>query len=190
MQAKNALSFFTQERGMTEVDGRVKYNPEFHDDWAWSLAIKGATYDELAEAFHVNRRTVIRWMQTHESFAEAFNSGKTIADAKVERSLYKRATGFQIVDTVETVEYDKDGNQRPRKTTTTKTIPPDTMAIMYWLNNRSKGVWAQKQTVEVEAKAVTNDVHIYLPEVEEEQTIPEAVDAEIREIPEKSVCDE
>lgn len=28
-----------------------KYNPEYHDDWAWSLAIKGATNDEIAEAF-------------------------------------------------------------------------------------------------------------------------------------------
>ena len=28
-----------------------KYNPEYHDDWAWSLAVKGATNDEIAEAF-------------------------------------------------------------------------------------------------------------------------------------------
>lgn len=31
-----------------------KYNPEYHDDWAWSLAIKGATNDEIAEAFGIS----------------------------------------------------------------------------------------------------------------------------------------
>ena len=29
---------------------QLKYNPEYHDDWAWSLAIKGATDKEIADA--------------------------------------------------------------------------------------------------------------------------------------------
>ena len=30
---------------------------------------------------------------------------------------------------------------------TTKHIAPDTMAIMYWLNNRSKGEFSQRQEI-------------------------------------------
>ena len=48
-----------------------KYNPEYHDDWAWSLAIKGATNDEIAEAFGISTRTFIRWKQEHESLNDA-----------------------------------------------------------------------------------------------------------------------
>lgn len=36
----------------------LKYNPAYHDDWAWSLAIKGATDQDIADAFHVSRRTI------------------------------------------------------------------------------------------------------------------------------------
>lgn len=32
----------------------LKYNQAYHDDWAWSLAIKGATDVEIAEAFGIS----------------------------------------------------------------------------------------------------------------------------------------
>ena len=73
----------------------LKYNPAYHDDWAWSLAIKGATDQDIADAFHVSRRTIIRWRQTYPSFNEACQHGKEVADAKVKRSLYERAVGFE-----------------------------------------------------------------------------------------------
>ena len=71
----------------------LKYNPTYHDDWAWSLAIKGATDQDIADAFHVSRRTIIRWRQTYPSFNTACQSGKEIADAKVKKSLFERAVG-------------------------------------------------------------------------------------------------
>ena len=71
-----------------------KYNPEYHDDWAWSLAVKGATNDEIAEAFGISVRTFIRWTQKYESLKTAVETGKNIADSKVEKSLYQRAIGI------------------------------------------------------------------------------------------------
>ena len=46
----------------------LKYNQAYHDDWAWSLAIKGATDVEIAEAFGISVRTLNRWKKDHESF--------------------------------------------------------------------------------------------------------------------------
>ena len=46
----------------------LKYNPAYHDDWAWSLAIKGATDAEIADAFGVSVRTLNRWKKDHDSF--------------------------------------------------------------------------------------------------------------------------
>lgn len=42
----------------------VVYNQKFHDDWAWSLAIRGATDAEIAEAMHVSRKTICSWKKS------------------------------------------------------------------------------------------------------------------------------
>lgn len=142
-----------------------KYNPAYHDDWAWSLAIKGATNDEIAEAFGITVRTFIRWKQQFPSLDEAVTQGKDIADAKVEKSLYQRAIGYTVTDTEKIVEHDpKDGSVRPiRVKNTEKHIVPDTMACMYWLNNRKRTHWSQRQEVALSAGDDTEDVVIYLP---------------------------
>ena len=121
----------------------LKYNPAYHDDWAWSLAIKGATDQDIADAFHVSRRTIIRWRQTYPSFNEACQHGKEVADAKVKRSLYERAVGF---------EYQKPVRVR----TLTKKAVPDTMAQMYWLNNRCRDEFSQTQKVTLDGAVQTS----------------------------------
>lgn len=129
---------------------RLEYNSKYHDDWAWSLALKGATNDEIAEAFGVSKRTIIRWTQTHETFAEAIERGKSGADAQVEKKLFERAMGYSVTETKKIVDVDKNGNTKPvRVETAEKKIAPDTMAIMYWLNNRKKktGEWSQNQSI-------------------------------------------
>lgn len=142
-----------------------KYNPEYHDDWAWSLALKGATDDEMAAAFGISRRTFLRWRKEHESFDEAIERGKNAADAKVEKSLYQRALGYTVTDEEKVVEMDQDGNVKPiRIKTIKKHITPDTMAMMYWLNNRSRKYWNQRQEIAVDTNEDGVDVRIYLPE--------------------------
>ncbi len=137
---------------------RTRYNPEYHDDWAWSLALKGATDQEVAEAFGISRRTVLRWREDYSSFNEAYQRGKDIADAKVKKALYERAVGFEVEDVEETVDIDtKTGEIKPvRRRKFKKKVPPDTMAIMYWLNNRSKGEFAQKQEITLDGAVKTS----------------------------------
>lgn len=125
------------------------YNEKYHVDWAWSLALKGATDEEIAEAFHISVRTLHRWKKTHPELLTALEEGKDVADAKVKRSLYQRAVGYEAKEVTQIIEQDPaTGTQRVSKTqVTTKRIVPDTMACMYWLNNRSKGEFSQRQEV-------------------------------------------
>lgn len=125
------------------------YNEKYHVDWAWSLALKGATDEEIAEAFHISVRTLHRWKKTHPELLTALEEGKGVADAKVKRSLYQRAVGYEAKEVTQIIEQDPaTGTQRVSKTqVTTKHIVPDTMACMYWLNNRSKGEFSQRQEV-------------------------------------------
>lgn len=125
------------------------YNEKYHVDWAWSLALKGATDEEIAEAFHISVRTLHRWKKTHPELLTSLEEGKDVADAKVKRSLYQRAVGYEAKEVTQIIEQDPaTGTQRVSKTqVTTKHIVPDTMACMYWLNNRSKGEFSQRQEV-------------------------------------------
>ena len=125
------------------------YNEKYHVDWAWSLALKGATDEEIAKAFHISVRTLHRWKKTHPELLTALEEGKDVADAKVKRSLYQRAVGYEAKEVTQIIEQDPaTGTQRVSKTqVTTKHIVPDTMACMYWLNNRSKGEFSQRQEV-------------------------------------------
>ncbi len=142
-----------------------KYNPKYHVDWAWSMAVKGATDQEIADAFGITRMTLHRWKQEFPELKEAICNAKAVADAQIEKSLYKRAMGYCCEEVEQSVDINEEGDRvvtgEKRKI---KNIPPDTMAIMYWLNNRKRGQWAQKQEVQIEAHNESDtDVVIVLP---------------------------
>ena len=145
----------------------LKYNQAYHDDWAWSLAIKGATDEEIAVAFGISVRTLHRWKKDHESFMEALSAGKDQADAKVEKKLYERAVGYRYTEKESVIEVDADGNRKPLKIRTIeKECPPDVLAQMYWLNNRRSSQYKRnpENFIEQEVVEVEDDVQIYLPD--------------------------
>ncbi len=143
-----------------------KYNALYHDDWAWSMAAMGATNEEIAEAMGVSKRTIIRWVKEHESFGKAMAEGKGVSDAKVIRSLYQRATGYDYTEEKKIVDVDKDGNVKPvRVETTKKHVPPDVAAQCFWLKNRQRDRWqdSPKNYVQDGGDSDT-EVTIYLPD--------------------------
>lgn len=60
----------------------TKFNPDIHMDWAWSLAIRGATDQDIADAFHVSERTINRWKYETDA------SGKPITDENGEKGAF------------------------------------------------------------------------------------------------------
>ncbi len=142
-----------------------KYNPLYHDDWAWSLAAMGATNDEIAAAMNISVRTILRWAKEHESFGKALAEGKGVSDAKVIRSLYMRATGYEYEEEKKIVEYDKDGNVKPiRVEKTTKKVLPDVAAQCFWLKNRQRERWQDRPMDYIHDANDDTEVKIYLPD--------------------------
>lgn len=142
-----------------------KYNPTYHDDWAWSLASKGAIDDEIADAFHISVRTLNRWKKMYPSFAKSLETGKGVSNAKVERKLFELATGYDYEESEIISEMDEYGNQKPLKVKKMKKhCPPNAMAQMYWLNNRDPTQY-RRNTDNIAAKQEENEteVHLYLP---------------------------
>lgn len=142
-----------------------KYNPDYHDDWAWSLAAMGATNEEIAEAFGVNEKTIRRWAKTYDSFGKALIEGKGISDAKVVKSLYQRATGYDYTETKKVVETDKNGNIKPVKIEETKKhVPADVTAQIYWLKNRQRSKWSDRPEFLPDTGGDKDDVVFYIPD--------------------------
>jgi hypothetical protein len=111
------------------------YNPTYCD-LARDYCLVGATNEVLADYFGVSRRTIQNWIATHPDFADAVRKGRVVADARVVRALFERATGFYGKVT-RTTRY------RGEKHTITTTIchPPDTQAFVSWLRNRQPEYW-------------------------------------------------
>jgi hypothetical protein len=124
----------------------TKYTDE-HAKTAFKLCLLGHTDAELADFFEVDEATINRWKAKHPEFCESLNKGKDFADAEIAHSLYQRAKGYEHPE-------DKIFNQNgePMVVPTIKHYPPDSTALAYWLNNRSRGKFRQRQEVELTAK--------------------------------------
>lgn len=107
------------------------------------LAEKGWTDEEMAAFFEVSTRTWLRWKATDEKFCQALKEWKGHADARVERSLYEKAIGFEHPD-VHVSNYQGTVTLTPIQ----KRYAPDTTAAIFWLKNRQPEKWRDKQEVE------------------------------------------
>ena len=101
----------------------------------------GLTDEQLAKALDVSIQTITNWKKDEE-FLLSLKKGKEISDNRVERSLYERATGYDCVET--------DIRVIDKEIVTTQILrhyPPDTTAQIFWLKNRKKAEWRDKQEV-------------------------------------------
>jgi hypothetical protein len=124
----------------------TKYKAEFAEQ-AKRLCLLGATDKDLAGFFGVNELTINRWKKAHKEFCKSLKEGKDEADARVAERLFNRALGYSHPE-------DKifNNNGAPMVVPTTKHYPPDTTACIFWLKNRQKEHWRDKQETEVTGK--------------------------------------
>lgn len=83
-----------------------------------NYCLLGATDKELAVIFETTEQTINAWKKQYPEFLESIKKGKDKADGRVARRLYDKAM---------------DG---------------DTTAMIFWLKNRRKTNWREKQEIE------------------------------------------
>lgn len=120
-----------------------KYNPEYVDQ-ARKLYQLGATDQEVADFFEVDRRTLTGWKARYPEFAESSRVGKEVADERVKSALYHRAVGYSHPETVFHVI-----DKKVVETHTIKHYPPDTAAGVWWTKNRLG--WRDKAEIDAGA---------------------------------------
>ena len=122
----------------------TKYREEFAIQAA-KLCDLGATDQEVADFFEVDVRTIYRWKHDEPDFCQALKSGKSVADERVERSLYQRAIGYEQE---EVKIFMPGGAEKPVYAPFRARIAPDVTAGIFWLKNRRGDLWRDKTDVE------------------------------------------
>jgi hypothetical protein len=115
----------------------------------WAL---GAIDSDLADFFGVTPETIIEWKKSNPAFSESEKKIKEQVDSAVEQSLYRRAMGYSHPDVdIRTVSVG-DGCSQIVQTPIIKHYPPSEVACIFWLKNRQRAKWRDKQDVEVTGK--------------------------------------
>jgi len=123
--------------------GRPTDYREEYCELATNYALLGATDVEMAGFFGVNQQTLNRWKKAHPEFCQSLKEGKEVADAKVVKSLFHRATGYAHEDT----KFATFEGKITDRETYEKHYPPDTTAAIFWLKNRQRDKWSDKTEV-------------------------------------------
>jgi len=125
----------------TKMGRPTLYRPEYAEQ-AYKLCLLGATDAQLGDFFGVSEQTINSWKDAQPDFLESLKAGKEQADARVAHSLYQRALGYEheavkiVADAKSGVEHIVPYIER---------YPPDTTAAIFWLKNRRRDVWRDRQ---------------------------------------------
>jgi len=125
--------------------GRPTSYQASHVDSAFKLALLGATDVEIAGCWGISIETFYLWQRKHPKLVQSLQRGKIEADATVAQSLYKRANGYS--HPAIKMFYDKDVGA-VIKEAYVEHYPPDTGSAIFWLKNRQRGKWRDRQELE------------------------------------------
>jgi hypothetical protein len=119
-----------------------KHPPDNAAETIGKLCALGHTDFEVAGFFGVSTDTMKRWRAESDPIAHAFKTGKEVADERVERSLFHRATGY----TFDAVKIFNDKGA-VTKVDYVEHVAPDTTACIFWLKNRRQELWRDRREV-------------------------------------------
>lgn len=124
----------------------TSYRTEFATQ-AEKLCALGATDQEIADFFKVDARTIYRWKHEYPEFCQSLKVGKTVADERVERSLFQKAIGYEQDE----VKIFMPANaEKPVYAPFRAKIAPDTVAAIFWLKNRRPEEWRDKKDLSID----------------------------------------
>lgn len=116
--------------------GRPPIDKTPEKDEAVRIALLGHTDVEICRIMDLADSTLFHWKQDDPGFFARLKDAKIKSDTEVVASLRKRALGYDYT----TQKVSRDGTVSD----ITVHVPPDTMACMYWLNNRQPDRWRQR----------------------------------------------
>ena len=128
--AKGKYEYWLTPEGLLKLEG-----------WARD----GLTEEQISNNAGINPATLYAWKQRYPEISESLKKGKEVVDRQVENALLKRALGYEYEEVKEKFE----GGVMTERTVTKKEVVPDTTAQIFWLKNRKREVWSDRQNIEL-----------------------------------------
>jgi len=139
---------------------------KFRDEYihmAYHLALLGATDQQMADIFQVNRQTINLWKRTRVEFSDALKKGKTEADAKVAYSFYQNCLDRYVEE-----EEAKVVGGVVEVVKVKKFVRGDKWAQFRWLQTRQRNLgWSEAQNISI--TQTSTSVNIDLKEMSFEE---------------------
>lgn len=105
----------------------------------------GLTDEQIAQNIGINPATLYDWKKKYDEISEALKRGKEVVDRQVENALLKRALGYEYDEVKEKYE----SGELTERTVTKKEVSPDVTAQIFWLKNRKRNTWSDRQSIEL-----------------------------------------
>lgn len=133
---------------------RTNYDSNTFPLLAEKYARKGLTDQQIAANLGIGYSTYFEYQNRYPEFKEAIKRGKAPVDVVAENALYKRAIGYDYEEVSTEVAIGVDGFEitPTRVKTVRKHIPPDVVALQFWLKNRLPADWREKSQQEITGK--------------------------------------
>lgn len=124
-------------------------------DQVTNWAANGLTNEQVAESMGINVATLYDWQNKFVEFSDALKSGRKLSVQAIENQFFKNAYGM-LEETTEIIEEDQvftNGKwvatkRHVRKTT--KKIPPNTAAQIFYLKNKAGYSDNPEQNINIE----------------------------------------
>jgi hypothetical protein len=148
-------------------DSGIKYNPKIYPDIVKSLAAKGYVESQIQDIIHISVATFNNWKKKYPEFLKALREGKQGPIDRTVNTLEKVANGFrEIVRKPFVVSDGFNNGSHIEILDVEEFIPPQVSAIRYYLNNRDKQNWSDRQSVELSGSVG----YKVIPDIIEEQS--------------------
>ena len=128
--AKGKYEYWLTPEGLLKIEG-----------WARD----GLTDEQIAVNIGIGYSTLQTWKSKYQDIQDTLKRGKEVIDRQVENALLKRALGYEY----EHVKEKFEGNVMTERTVTKKEVIPDVTAQIFWLKNRKREAWADRQNIEL-----------------------------------------
>ena len=128
--AKGKYEYWLTPEGLLKLEG-----------WARD----GLTDEQIAVNIGISRSTLNAWKDKYSDISDTLKRGKDVVDRQVENALLRRALGYEYEEVKEKFE----GNVMTERTVTKKEVVPDVTAQIFWLKNRKREAWADRQNIEI-----------------------------------------
>lgn len=138
------------------------------------------TKKEVAEKMGIALSTLDNWCEKYKEIDEAVKTSKELVDYQVENALLKAALGYKTKEIKVTVGKKVINGEMVEmlKETTTKEVPPNVNAAIFWLNNRKFDEWKRNRDKVVEVDPDDQQVTITIQRGNKQKVTVEDMDDE------------